>query len=578
MKALDQVLDWLTDAHEVEPVPAEWVPGASLNERIRLAVLGSLVNAVVGDGDQTTPHSAFADQTLRDWLSGGEAPPEEVILAGKVLLTDDAEDGLAAIYAGLVSGRSRRTLGTFFTPSDEVQWMVDRWTENHPAPTSVVDVGAGVGIFTTTAAARWPEAQVWAVDINPVTLGLLALRAHDQLPLVSPKADDPGVRLVLDDFTAWMNTSWANIPGGRLILGNPPYTRLQLLPHDQRDRLWGAAGGLCGRRASLSALITAMSLRALGPDDGLCLLLPAQWLESDYAAELRRHLWSLRKRRIDLHQFKEDLFPDAQVDTVALLVGPETDADQCMVVFSRQQHQRVFDRKGDVPKAWHPLFEAPSRTTQPVPATASTLLRDVLGVRRGVATGANPFFVIPHRDRHQLSPSVLTPLVRRLKSLPNEVTSEALEGLPSDERYWLLIATAGDLERLKRLQVYVAHGEATGRHLAHLCRTRATWFDLTAEVRYPDLIMGQSTKSEFRFIENLAGATLVNNLYGLDWKPEVSTATRTKVLAWLRGPDGQETLHEHSRRHSSGLWKIEPRALLATPIPDEFRPRAGSLL
>ena len=119
-------------------------------------------------------------------------------------------------------------------------------------------------------------------------LDLLALRVHDDdFPLRAATETTAGQRVVLDDFTLWIREAWLGLPEGRLILGNPPYTRLQLLPLDQRDRLWEAAGGLCGRRASLSALITAMSLNALHPRDGLCLLLPAQWLESDYAQELR---------------------------------------------------------------------------------------------------------------------------------------------------------------------------------------------------------------------------------------------------------------------------------------------------
>ncbi len=575
MSELDEVLGWLTGPREVDPVPAEWVPGATSKERVSLAALGSLVNGVVGE--QPRPHPAFADPTLLEWLSQGEVPPEDVILATKMLVSDGAEDGLAALYANLVSGRSRRTLGTFFTPSDEVRWMINRWTEHHPAPASVADVGAGVGIFTTTAAHRWQHAQVWAIDINPITLGLLALRVHDELPLVGPEANAPGVRLVLDDFTQWMTTAWASLPGGRLILGNPPYTRLQLLPRDQRDRLWEAAGGLCGRRASLSALITAMSLRALGPEDGLCLLLPAQWLESDYARELRRHLWSLRDRRIELHLFEEDLFPDARVDAVALIIGPGADRPQ-NIVFSRPDHQRVFDRGGPNPDAWRELFDISDLTPSTDATLPSSRLRDVLSVRRGVATGANSFFVIPDRDRRQLDPSVLTPLIRRLNTLPDVVTDEVLGALPENERYFLLTATQQDLAHQKGLQKYVTAGQKAGVGLAHLCSSRQSWYDLTAEVRRPELVMGQSTKSTFRFVENLAGATLVNNLYGLDWKPDVSSLTRAAVLDWLRSASGQEALRSQSRSHSSGLWKIEPRALLDTPMPEALRPQEGSLL
>ena len=44
-------------------------------------------------------------------------------------------------------------------------------------PASVVDPGAGVGAFTLNAATRW-HAPLVAVDLNVVTLGLLAARCQ----------------------------------------------------------------------------------------------------------------------------------------------------------------------------------------------------------------------------------------------------------------------------------------------------------------------------------------------------------------------------------------------------------------
>jgi adenine-specific DNA-methyltransferase len=567
------VLTWLLAPPEVEPVPAEWVPGAQEQERVRLAALGGLVNALVGRTDTDDPHPAFTEPDLQSWLSSGPHPPEDVILAGKTLLAESQEDGLAQVYASVVSSASRRTLGTFFTAPSWVNWMIDRWAATHDAPTAVVDVGAGVGIFTTAAAGRWPDAQVWSVDINPITLGLLALRVHgDMFPLRTASESAAGLRVVQRDFTRWMVDAWPDLPEGRLILGNPPYTRLQLLPIDQRDRLWEAAGGLCGRRASLSALITAMSLNALAPADGLCLLLPAQWLESDYAKDLRAHLWGLRNRRVEMHLFEEKLFDDAQVDAVALVVGPEQKAVQPLI-FSGGASLWEPDRGGPLPSKWRARFEGPGLSN--APATEGNRLGDLLSVRRGVATGANAFFVIPERrvaEAVGTARTVLRPLIRRLLSLPDIVTTEVLENLPPEERYWLLTADKKAVDRLKGLSAYVADGVEKEFDQRHLCQTRPVWHDLTAEVFVPDLVIGQSTKKVFRILENRAQATLVNNLYGMTWKSGVDATTRTDLLDWLRSDDGQAALTAQARTQGAQLKKIEPKALLRVRIPDRFTP------
>ncbi|WGL52141.1 hypothetical protein P5P86_19585 [Nocardioides sp. BP30] len=566
---LEVVLAWLFASTAETPVPADWVPGATDEERARLAALGGLASALVAGGDVT--HPAFAHPSLTSWLNDGPTPPEEVIVAGKELLAESPDEGLAGLYSLVVSGKSRRTLGTFFTPPEEVTWMVSQWRDHHGTPNVVVDVGAGVGIFTTVAAQEWVDSQVWAVDINPITLGLLALRVRDGFKVKRTDEPGTGLRLVLDDFTLWMRQEYERLATGRLILGNPPYTRLQLLPVDQRERLWEAAAGLCGRRASLSALITAMSLTALNPEDGLCLLLPAQWLESDYATGLRDYLWALRRRRVELHLFDKNVFEgDAQVDAVALMVGPQQEADQA-IVFSGSGKSRMHTGRAKAPKRWRPLF---SGTPTEGSVESGARLSDALTVRRGVATGANGFFVFTESQRKALGldESTVTPLVRRLLGLPEALTPEWLSERSAEDQYWLLTATQTDVDAFEGLSEYVALGESEPNkfHLRHLCETRAVWFDLTAEVFYPDLVIGQSTKKEFRFVEVGGQATVVNNLYGMRWKPAIDVAVRADVLAWLRSEDGQAAITAHARTQGVGLLKIEPRALLDVPLPERF--------
>lgn len=581
------VLRWLLTSTDVDPVDAAWVPGLEPVERSRLAALGGLVNSLAG----SAAGPAFSHESLASWLSDGPVPPEDVIVAGKEMLAESPDEGLARLYSMVVSGRSRRTLGTFFTPPEEVVWMVEQWDRHHGAPDAVVDVGAGVGIFTTVAATKWSDSQVWAVDINPITLGLLALRVHDGFPLKGlDELDGSGLRLVLDDFTKWMTTGWRSLSGRRLILGNPPYTRLQLLPADQRDRLWGAAAGLCGRRASLSALITAMSLKALGPEDGLCLLLPAQWLESDYASELRAFLWRLRDRRVELHLFDKDVFEgDAQVDAVALMVGPRQ-ATAEPIVFSGDAGSNVDAERAEVPVRWRPLFprptaEASAREVSEPDASAAgslVLLSDLLTARRGVATGANQFFVFTEAERARLglTSSMVTPLVRRLLDLPDVISEATLEEQADDERYWLLTVTPQQVKTSVRLGAYIATGEAEENHyhLRHLCQTRPNWFDLTAEVTFPDLVVGQSTKKVFRFVEVQAKATLLNNLYGLTWRKGISEETKADLLAWLRSEAGQDAVRSQARAQGQGLLKIEPRALLSVRVPGRFAQPTETLL
>jgi tRNA1(Val) A37 N6-methylase TrmN6 len=450
--------------------------------------------------------------------------------------------------------------------------MVQKWTDLHFAPDVVVDVGAGVGAFTTAASTAWPNSQVWSIDINPVTLGLLALRVHSGFELRPAGGRGPGIRVILDDFTVWMKDEWAQRAGRRLVLGNPPYTRMHLLPRDQRERLLEAADGLCSARASLSAIITAQALKALGPDDGLCILLPAQWLESDYARALRSFIWSMKRRRVDLRLFNDTPFTDAAVDAVALIVGPEEAQPQPMAFTAGQVERVIPNREAHQPDEWRSLF-GPVVIARRPPSEPPPLLGDLLAVHRGVATGDNSYFVLTEDQVSELGlPAAgLTPLVRRLNGLPDAITVETI-GSVAEQRFHLLTLSAAQAQTSEAAKAYVARGEERGVAGRYLCRTRPCWHDLSPEVSTPDLLIGQSTKGDFRIVENRASATIVNNVYGMTWRDGLADElTRRDLVAWIRSSAGQTALKGAARTHATGLLKLEPKALSRLPIPERFR-------
>jgi Methyltransferase small domain len=568
---LDSFIRWLRDA-VAEPVATKSVPGASALERRQLGALGGVVRGLV----PVDKHAAWPSDVV-DWLESGPAAPSEVVSAARRVIACDPDASLAALYGHLVSGVSRRALGTFFTPSPEVKLMLDMWERSEEAPSTVVDVGAGVGVFTASAAKRWPEARVIGVDINPVTLGLLALRAWlSASPLAEESGSGSGIHLVRDDFTMWITESFRETTWPRLILGNPPYTRSQLLSAEDRLRLGKIANGLCGTRASLSALMTAISLRHLGQSDGLCLLLPAQWLESKYAAPLRDYIAGLTQRRVELRLVESKLFRDAQVDAVALLVGRERDSEQAFCVASwTADNASPVDRAGLVGVQWRALFNStPSNTTAPeptpVPHGPGSKLSDFCIVRRGTATGANGFFVLSDDEAvaNQLPPDRLLKLVRRLNGYPDVIDDHAFDLAGSDEKRWLLHVKRIHRKKGSTVDRYLETGEGAGIPARYLCRYRiGEWYDLTHDLVVPDVIVGPMTRGRFRFVENAARAVITNNLYGWQWHPEIPEATRVAIMKWARSEKGQATVLAAARRQGAGLRKLEPSALANVVIP-----------
>jgi tRNA1(Val) A37 N6-methylase TrmN6 len=503
---------------------------------------------------------------MRSWLDGAVEVPPDVQEELDKALSESPDEALADLYANLVAGPRRRILGTFFTPVLEAASLLELWDASQEAPTDVTDVGAGVGVFTAAAASRWPRAHVTAVDVNPVTLALLGARMSQ--PDVSGSTGR--VELVLEDFTTWLPRQTPSPGARRLTLGNPPYTRGQLIPAETRSRLAEETAQLCGSRASLSTYITALSLQHLEPDDGLCLLLPAQWLEADYAHNLRRYLLAATSRRVDLRLVSSAWFKDATVDAVVLLVGTQRDHDEPFTIAEWGSHSvRTVDRKLVAARGWRTWFNAPT-ASQDRRSENVRLLGDIARVRRGTATGANEFFLLSDgiAEEFRLPDKVLVPVVRRLSGYANKVTHTAFNAQSATGRSWLLLATKEDAQH-PAVAAYLEYGLEQKYAQRHLCKVRAgEWYDLNHDLFVPDVIITAMTRGGFRVVENGIQAAITNNLYGWEWKPGITTKKQqAAVLAWLRSGDGQAALLAVARSQGNGLNKVEPAALAGLRLP-----------
>jgi len=562
--ALPLTMSWLmSPPADVEGVPEPWVPGVSPAERRSLRRLGGLAHALLRNAPAARALELPADVAL--WLRAGPEPSHRIVDECRRALAGSADQTLAGLYADIVRSSNRRRLGTFFTPEREVRVLLSRWSATQEAPTHVVDVGAGVGVFTVAASVRWPKADVHAVDVNPVTLGLLAVRLAC-LDAGAVQACQMS-NLVLGDYIEWLATSWSELTGPRLILGNPPYTRGSLLPEDDRSTLLEAAQGLAGSRASLSTIMTAASLKAIGPEDGLCLLLPAQWLDTRYARVLRNHLWEVSTtRRVELRLFRSGLFAGAQVDAVMLLVGAEGRQPGLFVAPDEEAEPREVSRLAGPPERWHSTVAGTKVTTEREPTVS---LGSLARVRRGTATGANGFFVLSDEDAEALSVDVKLQLVRRLTGVGDAVDKSTFEAELKGTRQWLLVATREQRQTNSALDAYITGGEKAGLHERLLCSSRGTnhWFDLHHDLVRPDVVIGAMTKGQFKIVENLCSATITNNLYGWTWNVELDDDSRKRVLAWLRGPAGQAKLSAAAQQQGDRLLKIEPRALKELQVP-----------
>jgi adenine-specific DNA-methyltransferase len=563
-------LAWAVRAGGV-PIASDLVPGADEPERRLLTALGGIAAELAGPD-----RVGMWPGPLAVWAQNAPEPPPDVIRG----LRDDTINGadvLADLYAAVVSGRNRRRLGTFFTPPRLAAHMVaaaGRMLGDPPA--TVVDPGAGVGAFTVAAARAWPNAAVEAVDVNVVTLGLLDARSA----VLGLKP----ATLTLDDYLAWARRDLASTPGPRVTLGNPPYTRHQLMTAKEKQEAAAAAGELItSGLAGLSAYFTAVALDTLEPDDALALLLPAPWVVTRYGREIRQRLREEARRHVEVQHFPPDLvvFPGTQVSAVVLLVGPQ-----------RARRQAFSIKAARIGALGGVLLGSPQRCARegagaalpsPAPKVSAAVnventerssgngiaLGEIATVRRGCATGANRFFFLDDEQAACIPEQALVPAVVKAAHVPglhlNEAAHEQMgrDGLPR----WLLMITDAATLALPEVQKYLALGTAEGVHLGHLTSMRKNWWAVEP-VLPPHIVLSPVGRTSFRVIVNGVRAVPSNSLYGLYLKP-LSHYTAAALAAWLRSDEGQGRLRGVARVYAGGSMKIEPKALRQLRVPSE---------
>lgn len=480
----------------------------------------------------------------------------------------------------------RNRFGQFATPgplAQDILKCVSPYLSNLEE-VDFLEPALGTGAFYSALLSTLPPLQMGTCrgfEIDP----------HYGLPAQQLWAETD-LSIELADFTEqpWPTTSAQQAD---LIVTNPPYVRHHHLSSAKKQALQDRAYELLGIKPSkLSGLYTyfVYFAHAWLRDGGIgAWLIPTEFMDVNYGALLREYLLT-RVTLLRVHRFSASdvQFDDALVSS-AVVIYRKSAPDSA--------HEVQFSYGGTVGSPAHvthiPVVRLGQEQKWPGAGQSGLAasqqenvvkLGDLFEIKRGIATGANDFFLVDQERiaKFDLPARFLTPVLPSPRYLEEPVIPALPNGLPDIPSPMFALSCPLPMEQIHvdypGLWAYLQLGVKQGIDQRYLCRQRTPWYLL--EFRRPALFicsyMGRVTPNRanpFRFFLNHSKAITANvflNLYPtatLQKALELDPTLAEQLLNYLNQLD-PNLLVANGRTYGGSLHKLEPRELANVPIPE----------
>lgn len=484
------------------------------------------------------------------------------------------------------SALERNQMGQFATPLPLAMEVVERALSHlrKDGTTRMLEPSCGTGAFFSALRSVVPADKQF--DCTGVEIDELFANAAKELWAGT------GIKIEQADFIQWSARA-ENKGQFDLLCANPPYVRhhhmnseaKRLLQNRVATELQLQSSGLTG----LYVYFILLSHSLLADGAVASWLIPSEFLVVNYGRVLRDYL-TRKVQLIEVFQFDPEgtQFGDALVSSCIVTyrkAAPRTD-QLVLLRFGTSMRQASSERTSTIGKLassprWHMLF---SEEAQPVDE-ARISVGELFKVRRGIATGANDFFILTGEQvrERDLPSALLRPVFTSPRQLESEIIDADSSGTPLVKEPLFLLDSNLSLAEIETgyptAHRYLEEGREAGVADGYLCKSRDIWYQQEKREPAPFLLsyMGRATSkrsSPFRFFLNRSQAIATNGFLCLYPKPALARLLqgdpqRHKELLELLNSISAETLKRNGRSYGGGLQKVEPNELLGLPLPSQ---------
>jgi len=373
-----------------------------------------------------------------------------------------------------------------------------------------------------------------------------------------------------------------------LILANPPYLRHQHIPASYklslRERSSAELGLKVSGMAGLYVYFLLLAHRWMTRDAIAGWLIPSEFMQTNYGKALRYYL-THKVQLLRVHRFDPT---EPQFERVDVLPS--------VVVFKNRKpiatDEALFSLGGKLTSPVQlrsiPVSDLPIDSAWRFPSAVDPKFKpskycigDLFNVRRGIATGANNFFILKRDQAKKLKlpNAVLRPILPKARLLMGDVVERAADGYPDVEPQLCLIDCDLPEDKIRSkyptLAEYLGRARQEGLLKRNLLKNRRPWYrqEQRLPARFLCTYMGRGRQGvpPIRIIWNKSDAIAANTYLMLYTRPLLSRlllkepSLEAEVFGLMQ-KTALISMRSKWRIHAGGLVKIEPKGLLRVPL------------
>lgn len=473
----------------------------------------------------------------------------------------------------------RNQLGQFATPALLAQAILQE-TKHYFDPNTKIrflDPAFGTGAFYSALLATYDNAMIEraeSYEIDP-HYGDAARELWHSHPL----------DLHLFDFTR--TEPPPSQEKANLLICNPPYVRHHHLSAENKQYLRQKTMQRLSGLAGLYAYFLLLAHDWLAENGISCWLIPNEWMDVNYGQQIKQYL-TTKVTLLRVHRFATETsqFDDALVSSTVLWFRKAQPTLNCFVCLSSGQSltqptwkKEIAHKQLDSRTKWSHYFRP---TYSPKQKESAVYLSDLFQIKRGIATGANKFFMLTSEQVkiNRLPTQFLKPVLPSPRYLETDEVLAEEDGLPQIAKRLFLLDCSLPEQKIyanhPTLWQYLELGRQQKIDQRYLCRHRHRWYEQEQRPPAPILCtyMGRNAQP-FRFIRNHSLATAPNvylMLYPtaqLQRQFHQDEMLLQRIWEWLTQVEGA-TLKQMGRSYGGGLFKLEPKELAQLQLDERI--------